>query len=414
MRGNVCAGYVALLLAYQFVLVAAFSLRAPVRIAQSRSCLPRLLRGCGGGSHTSPPFWRIRSRNSQINAAEAVERIFCADPEASSISTAPPLNVVEGFFAIKRETKGPQLKQSLARAQIEWSEWEIRRFGYKLGTANRQLRKLAEKHKVMRNSFTSSKEELDKLRQAKHEVSVKLRIASRLRRLFITYRNGLLTNAQPRVPYVPLKYRNENVPTDFYSLGTRKSNNVKKSRKLKQQKEVERENRIRPGSQTTEELTDHQGVELSPSVGGRKGVHNVRSYSNRKSVPGDPDKSPASSVSPHWEADDAVPSLHNPGDEPLDRFGNTADPESHPDSGLLTHKAGQRSSLGDSRRQQGKSSGGVNKDKAQVEREILGLIAEAKNQAVGKKGLVSNPTLAKIQARYRNNSRPYRRLPKGL
>ncbi|GBE60141.1 DEAD-box family helicase [Babesia ovata] len=380
MRAHVCTGYVALVIAYQFVLVAAFLLRAPVRIAERRSCLPRLLQGCGGGSHTSLSSSPIRYRIAHIGAAEAVERIFSADPEASPRSKALPLNVVEEFFAIKRENKGPQLKQSLSRAQVEWAEWEIRRFGYKLGTANRQLRQLAEKHKALRNSFTSSKEELDKVRQAKHEVSVKLRIASRLRRLFITYKNGLLANVQPRVPYVPLKYRSENVPADFYSLGTRKHNNVKKFAKLKQHKEVEGKDQIRPASQSTE-LTDRQGAELSPSVGGRKGINNVRSYLHRKLVADDADQRSTESVSPHWEADDAVPSLHNPGDESPDRVGDTEDFTSHPNFDLLTQKSGERPALGDSRQQKVRSSGGVSKDKAQVEREILGLIAEAKNQA---------------------------------
>ncbi|GFE54344.1 DEAD-box family helicase [Babesia ovis] len=223
----------------------------------------------------------------------------------SSREAAPSLEPVAELLGLKHKPTNPELKKSLVRTKLDWAEWEIRRFGYKLGTANKQMRKLAEQYKAMRNSFTSSKEDLDKIRKVKREVSVKLRIATRLRRLFITYRNGLLTNCEPTVPYVPIKYRSENAPSEFYAFGKRKYQG-KKHKDLS-------------GS-----------TDISTGIGDNNTVDTINTKCGSEDKPGK-----------------------------------------------------------------------TNRTAAEVEREILGLIAEANNQAVGKKGLINNPTIAKIQAKYR-------------
>ncbi|EDO07530.1 uncharacterized protein BBOV_IV011780 [Babesia bovis T2Bo] len=277
------------------------------------------------------------------------------------------LEPVAELLGLNPPSKKDNIKKSLIRTKLAWAEWEIRRFGYKLGTANRQLRKLSGRYRELRNSFTASKEELSAISASKREVSVKLRIAARLRRLFSTYRNGLLSGSQPKVPYVPLCFRSKDVPTEFYNLGNRK-----------------------PDRSLTKRDLSPRTVRESKDTSGESIPNNQTNTNQLKRT-----------------------DLPQPGNN-SDLSGSTTKVAPIPGaSGLQPEKKTLKSrSTGTSASDRSIVLGGTQTSPKQIERDILGLIAEAKHQAVTKKGFVNNPTVSRIQSKRRGHFR--RHIPRGL
>ncbi|GIX62446.1 DEAD-box family helicase [Babesia caballi] len=369
MRANVRAAYVVLIFFVHLWAVAAFLQCPSGRNADRRGCLPRPGQKYGAERRASTSRARVSQSAVEAGVAAAGERLFGEDPAGRLRKDAPPLEAVAELFALKRPKREQRLRESLVRTKVAWAEWEIRRFGYKLGTANRQMRKLVEQQKTVRNSFTSSREELEALRRAKHEVSVKLRVASRLRRLFIRYRNGLLSQGQPRVPYVPLKHRSENVPAELYAGGTRRYNNAKRFRALRQRREQE------GLTEGLDENVDNRrsSLPLSGVVQGKDSIVRAVTGQTKTQFGTLEDSQGGKGCLPSWELTDG----ESIGDikETLGRSSAVSAnvTGAHCDISRSVHRRTTACDRGVS-------------DRRRIERELLGLIAQAKNQAVGKKG----------------------------
>ncbi|KAK1443172.1 hypothetical protein BgAZ_200480 [Babesia gibsoni] len=339
-----------------------------------------------GTGYIVPGFYPHRERSSRVSSASGdleAEVIF-----GDSLSRKPPsLEPVAQLLSLKAPPKTKPLTKEANLVKLHWAQWEIRRFSYKLGTANKQMRKLVEKYNHMRNTFTYSKEDLDAIRKAKRQVAVKLRIASRLRRLFIVYKNGLENNLNPNVPYVPLKYRSQNAPQELYGLGTRKYHNAKRHRRLKQQEEEETSETHT--TQTPEEYYKYLQEGEDPYGWGNDALDLIKSGKTGDNANEDLGKS--STFTPKSQRLESVASS---------RANRTVD---------ITDKGHHKSA----NRHSATNTGRKGKEH-DIEREILGLIAESQNQAIRKKRLVNDPAIAKIQSRLRNKQHRRKRMPKGL
>ncbi|KAK1936298.1 hypothetical protein X943_002634 [Babesia divergens] len=362
--------------------------------AECRRCLPTLGRSIDRPhlSFITPELYPCNVRRLFTAAAAAeipgdklLEDIFVQEP--------PSLDPVAERLFLKLPPKGQKLNKDLTRTKVNWADWEIRRFTYKLGTANKQMRRLVKEYQVMRNTFTCSKEDLENIRKNKREVTVKLRIASRLRRLFMVYKNGLLSNVEPNVPYVPLKYRSENVPADFYALGTRKYNNAKRHRKLKAQRE--QETREEEGDEYNEQ-TPTEDYEYYQHDGDDSYGFNNHKISNSVSI--------QSSI----DATDSTGNFETQADRPSEKDITKHNGKEGDIAGAVSKHKRSYNAVGNRRAKRAKNSA------PDIGKEVLGIIARSKNQAIHKKRLVNNPTIAKIQAKYRDNTKPRRKLPKGL
>ncbi|ORM39345.1 uncharacterized protein BXIN_2864 [Babesia sp. Xinjiang] len=386
------AGYILVNLICYFSLVSAFLLRKTTRNAEQIPCLRVKGFNNAGGEYLSNTQAFNSTPVTLIDVSEVNNATGTAETSAISSRNVPTLEPVAELIGLKRKDKLPQIKVALGKTKLSWAEWEIRRFGYKLGTANKQMRKLAERYKAMRNTFTCSQEDLNKLSKEKHEVSIKIRISSRLRRLFITYRNGLLSDSQPKVPYVPLKYRSENAPAEFYALGKRDYTDTKSKRELNNKHRQVAES---VNQQENEARKEYCHIDRLPTTRG-KYVSSVTEGPRHTSI----------NVVPHIQDtdEDSVVSTRKRSKSLLQK---TIREERNNDNQNSENRL-QWDHQNERNTNSSKRTG------ADIEREILGLIAQAKNQAVVKRGLVNNPAVAKIQEKYRKNTKLHRHRPKAL
>lgn len=104
----------------------------------------------------------------------------------------------------------------------KWALLEIRRLTYKLGKYHRRIREISNERSRTYSTFDFDRNELLELGKLKAEVYRKLEDIKGLRRAFIRFVKGLKCNAKPLEPWVPLKYRSQQVPSIYYRLGKRK------------------------------------------------------------------------------------------------------------------------------------------------------------------------------------------------
>ncbi|EKX74295.1 conserved hypothetical protein [Theileria equi strain WA] len=105
------------------------------------------------------------------------------------------------------------------KERLKWANFEVRRFTYKLGTVNKQLRKAKAKWNMMYNSFSVDKTVLLEVSKNKRDLCKKLEIFRRLRRNLLRYIKGLKCESDPKIPFIPPKYRSAKVPAYLYSEG---------------------------------------------------------------------------------------------------------------------------------------------------------------------------------------------------